>query len=181
VKRGDLLLAAAGSPVETTSDYLAVLRGAKPGEEATYSLEGKGGPREVSVKHLSTPVLLPRKDEAILYNKAIADLMQEAAVATDPGRKAYAWLNVAVALMELDQHEAAIHEALRRADLPDRAGISKGTVRFLAGVCYEKLGRANEARAAYEEAASSAAATLDSHDGPTLAASAKRRASHLGT
>jgi hypothetical protein len=121
------------------------------------------------------------KDPGILYNKAIADLMQQSAVAGDPIKKGYAYLNIGVALMHFRQWELALREGFRKANLPDAAGISKGTARYLSAMCYERLGMLKEAKAAYEEAAASASATLQSHDGPLLAPNAKRRSAVLSS
>jgi tetratricopeptide (TPR) repeat protein len=124
-------------------------------------------------------VLLPTKDPSLLYNKAIADLQQAAALEPPGVLRSYAWLNLGIALMHFGQYEAAVRDAFKKADLPDRPGISRGTVRYLVALCYEKLGLQKEAGTAYQEAATSSTATLVSHDGPALAPSAKRRSALL--
>jgi tetratricopeptide (TPR) repeat protein len=177
---GDLLVAVGSAPMTKTADLHALLRRSGPGEEARLTLETAGKPREVKIKYLATPLLLPMKDPEILYNKVIADLTSAAARAANPTERAYAWLNIGAALMHFGQWETAVREALRKADLPDAAGVSRGTVRYLTAICYEKLGLTKEAGAAYAEAAASAQATLESHDGPPLAPAARRRAALLG-
>jgi tetratricopeptide (TPR) repeat protein len=177
---GDFLTRAGVSPIASSADFDAAMMKASPGDEVALSLSGTGGIREVKVVLRSTPVLLPRRDESILFNKAIVDLRQEAARAGEERTAAgYAWLNVGMALMHFGRFEEAIREGFRKAELPDAAGISLGTARYLMGICYEKLGLHQEARSAYQQAAASATSTVGSHDGPTIAASARRRISVL--
>ncbi|MBI3449452.1 MAG: PEGA domain-containing protein [Acidobacteria bacterium] len=176
---GDVLTAVGGASMSKSSDLLPVLRKAAPGDELVLTVETSGRAHDVKVKCLATPVLLPMRDASILYNKAIVDLTQAAAAATDRSRAGFAWMNVGVALMHFARYDEAIRDAFKRADLADGAGISKGTIRYLTGICFERLGMPAEARAAYLEAAASPSATVESHDGPVLAPSAKRRAAAL--
>jgi len=179
VNAGDLIVTAGVTPIEKAADFLTVLKKSTAGEEVALSVESAGKTHEMRLRLLSTPVLLPFKSATILYNKAIADEVQAPALAPDAAQRSYAWLNVGVALMHLGQWETALREAFRKVDLPDAAGISRGTARYLEAICYEKLGLSNKARTAYAEASVSATATLGSHDGPALAPIAKRRASTL--
>jgi len=180
VVRGDLLVSAGGAPIQKVSDLAPVLRKATPGDDTVLTVESAGKVHDVKMKYLSTPILLSLKDPSILYNKAIADLSQVTASSSDRLKVAYAWMNIGVALMHFNKYEDAVREAFKKAELPEGAGLSKGTVRFLTAICYEKLGLRNEARAAYLEASASVTATLDSHDGSLLAPSAKRRALAIG-
>jgi tetratricopeptide (TPR) repeat protein len=181
VAAGDLLVSVGASPIQKAGDLLPILRRASAGDDAVLTVETAGKIHDVRIKYLSTPVLLAMKDPEILYNKAIADLRQAAATAGDASRRAYAWMNIGVALMHFGRYEEAIRDALRKADLPEGAGISKGTVRYLTALCYEKYGLPNDARAAYLEAAASATATVESHDGPLVAPSARRRAAAISS
>jgi tetratricopeptide (TPR) repeat protein len=180
VKAGELVVSMGGSPVQSSADFAAALRKASPGATSVLTVESEGKPREVELFFRATPVMLPARDETILYNKAIADLKQAAAMAGEGVEAGYAWLNLGVALMHFGQWEMAIRDGFRRAHLPDAAGISLGTVRYMTGLCYERLGLAEEASGAFQEAAASATSTLYTHDGPALAPSAKRRAAALG-
>jgi hypothetical protein len=177
VLKGDLLVSVSGSPIQKVADLAPVVKKAMPGDDAALAVETAGKAHEVKLKFLATPLLLPVKDTSLLYNKAIADLSQVAATSSDRLKVAYAWMNIGVALMHFGRYEDAVREAFRKSDLPDGAGLSRGTVRYLAAICYEKLGLQSDARAAYLEASASTTATLESHDGPLLAPSAKRRAS----
>ncbi len=180
VAAGDALASFAGSPLARSADFEGALRKMSPGETATVSAEGPGGSRRLEIVLRETPVMLPMRDGTILYNKAIADLRQAAALAGEDAVAAgYSWLNLGVALMHFDQWEAAIRDGFRNSRLPDGAGISMGTVRYLTGLCYERLGLKAEARSAFSEAASHATATWESHDGPAIAPGAKRRAAAL--
>lgn len=177
----DFLVSAGGAPISRAADFLGALAKSSPGSELVLSLKGAEASREVAVVLRSTPVLLAPRNDQILYNKAIVDLRQKAAMAGDDTTAAgYAWLNVGMALMHFERYEEAIRSGFRKADLPDAAGISLGTVRYLTGLCYERLGLRQEAVEAFREAAASPTSTLGSHDGPTIAASAKRRIAALG-
>jgi membrane-associated protease RseP (regulator of RpoE activity) len=178
---GDLLVTVGGAPIQKAADLNAIVSKSRPGDEAVAVVETAGRVHDVKLRYLSTPVVLPLKDPALLYNKAIADLSQTAATSADRVKAAYAWMNIGVALMHFGCYEAAIRDALKKADLPDAAGISKGTIRYLTAGCYEHLGLQNDARTAYLDASASPTATLGSHDGPTLAPSAKRRAAALSS
>jgi len=179
VLKGEVLVSVGGAPIQKVSDVGPVLRKATPGEDTTLTLEAAGKTREAKLKYLATPLLLQLRDPSLLYNKVIADLSQVAATSSDRLKGAYAWMNIGVALMHFGRYEDAVRDAFKRADLPDGAGVSKGTVRYLTAVCYEKLGLQSDARAAYLEASTSPTATLESHDGPLIAPSAKRRATAL--
>jgi hypothetical protein len=179
VQPGDAVVSVAAAPIGQVSDFHSLLDRARVGESAVFKLDSGGRLREARVKILQSPQLLPLKDPDLLYNKAIADLLQMNAAAENPADRAYGWLNVGVALMHFSQWEQALKDALRNADLPEGTGISRGTVRYLMGVCYEKLGMQREAGAAYQEASGMTSATLVSNDGPFLAASARRRADRL--
>ncbi len=181
IRPGDRIASVGGTPIRGAAEFLAAVRGAGPGDEAAYSLERAGGVEEVRVAYLSTPVLLRAAGESLLYNKAIADLRQLAAMASNPRARSYAWLNIGIALMQFGEWEKAIRDAFRAVDLPEGAGISRGTVQYLSGLCYEKLGLVEEARSAYELAAASPLATVGSHDGRTIASSAARRAAALSS
>jgi len=181
VVAGDLLVSVGTTPIQKASDLLPVLRKAAPGDDAVLTVESAGKVHDVKMKYLSTPVLLSMKDSAILYNKQIADIRQVAATASEASKRSFAWMNIGVAFMHFGRYEEAIREAFKRAELPEGAGISKGTVRYLVAICYEKLGLSNDARTAYLDASASATATLGSHDGPLLAPSARRRAAALGS
>lgn len=178
IRPGDRIVSVGGAPIRGTAKFLAAVREADPGDEVVYSLDRAGGAEEIRVRYLSTPVLLGA-DGALLYNKAIADLQQLAAMASNPPARSYAWLNIGIALMQFGEWEKAIRDAFRAVDLPEGAGISRGTVQYLSGLCYEKLELLDEARSAYESAAASPLATLGSHDGRQVASSAKRRAAAL--
>lgn len=181
IEAGDAVVSAASAPIGQVIDFLALVEKSRAGDSLVLTMESGGHSREVTVKLLASPKLLPGKDPDLLYNKAIADLLQANAATENAAERAYGWLNVGLALMHFSQWEMAMREALRNADLPDSRGISRGTIRYLVGLCYEKLGMEREAGAAYQEAASMTSATLVSNDGPLLAPSARRRANQLGS
>jgi len=81
--------------------------------------------------------------------------------------------------MREGQCQAALREGLNEVALPDGPGVSAGTVRYLEGVCLEKLNRPEDARRSFELAAGAAEATLWTNDGPPVAERAQRRLAGL--
>jgi len=181
VKPGDTLLTVADAPVAGTAGFLSIVRGAEPGDSLVLGIERDGVAKQVSIRCAATPVILPMSEDGILYNKAIADLSQQAALAPDPETKSYALLSKARAFMHFGLWDKAIRECLRNVVLPDGPGISRGTAAYLTALCYEKLKMSADARSSYEIAAASGEATLFSNDGPKVAPSARRRAAALAS
>ncbi|HXI04270.1 MAG TPA: PEGA domain-containing protein, partial [Candidatus Saccharimonadales bacterium] len=181
ITSGESLVSMGGADIRLASDFAAALSKASPGAPTTVKVQDEKGTHDVDVVMRTTPVMLPLEDPEILYNKAIADLRQQAALAAgDKVAEGYAWMNVGLALMHFGEMELAIRDGFHQAELPDGAGISLGTIRYLTGLCYERLGLKTEAKTAFDQAAASPASTTGTNDGPLVAPSAKLRASSLG-
>ena len=75
--------------------------------------------------------------------------------------------------MRVGQHAAALEE-LQAIKLPDGPGFSNASVQYLIGLCHDALGRAAEARQAWD-AASRAPRAILSEDGPLVSELAARR------
>jgi len=180
IEPGDAVVTVADAPIGSTADFLAAIGRARAGQPLSIGIERGGVPKQAEVKCGATPVVLPSKATGILYNKAITDLRQAAALAPDPESRSYVLLSMARAFMHFGLWETAVRECLRKVVLPEGPGISRGTAAYLTAICFEKLKLDADARSSYESAAESKDATLHTNDGPRVAPSARRRAAALG-
>ena len=90
-------------------------------------------------------------------------------------------LNQAMAFIHFGRYDLALQQSLAKARLPEGQGISRGTVEYLRGWCYEQLGPEYhpEAREAFEAAAAADGATLGTHMGPQVAPLAQQHLESL--
>jgi tetratricopeptide (TPR) repeat protein len=180
VQPGDVVLAVDARPVKGTADLLAAVAARKPGEKLILQVRGAAAgdaPRAVDVTLGETAREVPLHDAQLVYNKAMMDL--RSTVEGYPGTEAaaYAALNLALCAMHFSDYAGA-HEYLQkaRAELPARAGLSRGTAAYYMGLALEKLGYRPQAAEAYRVAAEAKDATLIDNDGPAVAPIAARRA-----
>ena len=96
----------------------------------------------------------------------------------DPERAAAATANLALLLSTFQQRQRAV-QAWRRADLPERPGIARGTAQYYLGRELQRLGREREAIRALRAAAESDATAFDD-GGPRVAPAARDRMADLG-
>jgi tetratricopeptide (TPR) repeat protein len=142
-------------------------------DRLAFSLKRDAATQGLSVTVESTPVLLPLNAPDRLYNKALCDYRQISKGADEPADRALALLNLGLAFMHFRAYDKALSEALSVVSLPAGGGISRGTVRYYQGLCYLKKDLVPEARTAFQEAAASTEATLESNDGPPVAGRAR--------
>jgi tetratricopeptide (TPR) repeat protein len=147
--------------------------GWKEKDRLAIALQRDSATQNLSLEVGSTPVLLPLYAPDRLYNKALCDYRQISRGADDPVDRALALVNLGLAFMHFRSYDKALSEALSVVSLPAGGGISRGTVRYYQGLCYLKKDLVPEARTAFQEAASSTEATLDSNDGPPVAGRAR--------
>jgi hypothetical protein len=141
-------------------------------------------PRQVNLDIGTTPVILRADAPGELRSRFVSEMSFVSRLEADSGRsggatRSAALLNLGVALMREGQCQAALREGLNEVALPDGPGVSAGTVRYLEGVCLEKLNRPEDARRSFELAAGAAEATLWTNDGPPVAERAQRRLAGL--
>ena len=171
VALGDRVLTLGEHPiVDVTSlvlalDDLAVLRS---GRDVSLRVRRADSEIEMPITLGATPVLIGANHPGVLYNKRLVDLDYMAAEETGTQRS-IVLLNRAMAFIHFGHFDLAVRDALGGVELPPGVGISAGTVDYVRGLCYERLGIDDRARAAFESAAVAAAATLESHDGPAVA------------
>ncbi len=150
---------------------------ARPGGvKATLVLavEDKAGARTVRVAPDESPTVIPLSDASLLYNRTLAEFRLRARAAADDGERGAALLNLGVAFMHFRAYDKADAEGFARAALPAVTGVSQGSLLYYRGLCALRRGNPGAARAAFEQAAGQAGATLDTGDGPSAAAAAAR-------
>ena len=170
---GDQVLSVNGKKVSEAKSLLVGTAGWKEKDRLAFAVRRDASTQNISLTVETTPVLIPLFSPDRLYNKALCDYRQFARGADDPFQRALAQVNLGLAFMHFQAYEKALSESFNVVTLPAGGGISRGTVRYYQGLCYLKKDLVPEARTAFQEAAASPEATLESNDGPPVAARAK--------
>jgi hypothetical protein len=149
-------------------------RGGGRTSPVVLTVHGAEGQRTVRLAPGESPVIIPLTDPDLLYNRALAEYRLRSRAAPDEAERGVAFLNIGIALMHFRAYDKALSQGFVRADLPDGSGISRGTVAYYTGLNALRRGDPGAARAALKDAARASASTLDSGDGPSAAAAARR-------
>jgi tetratricopeptide (TPR) repeat protein len=173
IRIGDQILSINGKAIRQARALSVSASGWKEKDRLAIALQRDSATQNLSLEVGSTPVLLPLYAPDRLYNKALCDYRQISRGADEPVDRALALVNLGLAFMHFRSYDKALSEALSVVSLPAGGGISRGTVRYYQGLCYLKKDLVPEARTAFQEAASSTEATLDSNDGPPVAGRAR--------
>jgi PEGA domain/PDZ domain len=179
IRIGDRIVTMDGTNVATVADLERALSAAD-GESVSMDLVSAAGEeRSVTVTVEESPWLIGPGSPDVLYNKRLVDLGYTAAA--HPSLRSHARLNQALAFLHFQRCDLALKGPLAVLDLPSGTGISRGTVDHLRGFCLERLGPEyhQEARIAFERAAASEGATLESALGPGVAPLAKQHLKKL--
>jgi hypothetical protein len=169
---GDALTHVNGEAVANEQDVRRLLEGLGPATTATLTLQSRAGAtRDVTVPVSREPRLVTLAADSGLANISLLDLRTRLSETTGLDATAIR-LNIAGALMRVGQHAAALEE-LQAIRLPDGPGFSNASVQYLIGLCHDALGRAAEARQAWD-AASRAPRAILSEDGPLVSELAAR-------
>ncbi|HYV20123.1 MAG TPA: PEGA domain-containing protein [Verrucomicrobiae bacterium] len=179
VRVGDRLTGVGSRKVTTTREALATLESesARAGgvrSAVVLALQSSEGARTTRITPAEAPALLSLTDPSLLYNRALAEYRLRTRAAADETARGVAALNTGLALMHFRAYDKALAEGLQRASLPPGSGISAGTVDYYRGLCAQRRGDADGARAAWQAASRAAGSTLESPDGPSAAAAASR-------
>ena len=179
VRMGDRLTGVGSRKVATTREALAALeaessRAGGVRSPVALALQSAEGARTTRITPADAPALLSLTDASILYNRALAEYRLRARAAGDESARGVAALNTGLALMHFRAYDKALAEGLQRATLPSGSGISAGTVDYYRGLCAQRRGDADGARAAWQAASRAAGSTLESPEGPSAAAAAAR-------
>jgi tetratricopeptide (TPR) repeat protein len=170
---GDQVISVNGKKVPEAKALLVGTAGWKEKDRLSFAVRRDATTQSIGLTVESTPVLIPLYSPDRLYNKALCDYRQLARGADDPFQRALAQVNLGLAFMHFQAYDKALSESFNVVNLPAGVGISRGTVRYYQGLCYLKKDLVPEARTAFQEAAASPEATLESNDGPPVAARAK--------
>ncbi len=140
------------SSVETVQegDIVASVNGKECADEASFykalvvpetklQLERAGASLEVVVKVEVTPVVMRQNLNSLSYNSAYLYFLSKIQFPGTDVQKAGAQLNLAMCNLRFRRFEQAF-DTLSMIQLPDRPGISAGTVLYLKGVCYKEIG-----------------------------------------
>jgi tetratricopeptide (TPR) repeat protein len=170
---GDQVLSVNAKKVSEAKTLQVGTAGWKEKDHLSIAIRRDAATQSLNLVVEATPVLIPMYAPDRLYNKALCDYRQLARGADEPLQRALAQVNLGLAFMHFRAYAKALSESFNVVALPARGGISRGTVRYYQGLCYLKKDLIPEARTAFQEAAASPEATLESNDGPPVAARAK--------
>jgi hypothetical protein len=174
---GDRIVTIGGREVSSADQVWQTLAAAKPGRavEAAWRT-ADGGEQSAEITASPTPLLIvgPESVERAMLRAAwsVVDAL------ADPEAEPTALANLALLFGAHGHPEMAV-ETWRRVHWPQRRGIGEGTRQYYLGRELERLGKEDEAIAAYRLAATSESTTF--HDeGPQVAPAARDRLADLG-
>jgi tetratricopeptide (TPR) repeat protein len=171
---GDVIVSAGGTPVASVHDLRAKLATLRTAGTIALGVKAGAATRQVSMPVALVPETLGlRTDPAVLDNTLLLDLRRALDSASTPVERSAIRLNLAIVEMHLQNWDAALTE-LGQAQFAGTSGVSAGTVAYLMAVCFDALGRAPEAEAAFTKAAAATGARL-SADGAFVAPLARAR------
>lgn len=179
IAAGDILTAVKGTKVGSGAALERALADTRPGDRVRVGIRDRAGAvREVELTVLAQPRLAAVHDRSIAWNKTAIDLRALLASLTDRLDVAAAQANLAVALMRMGNWTEA-KDLLAGVRLADDAGVGKGTILYLQGLCAEALSDHAAALSAFRAAAAVPGALL-TEDGPPIAPLAAEGEARLG-
>jgi hypothetical protein len=177
VAAGDVIVTANGKPIASAGEFGAAVDAAKAGDKLSIeSRDRAGAPKRADLGVDVVPRLIAMSDQSLLFNKLVVDFRFQLGAPATPLEESVERLNLAVALMRLGNWADAKNE-LDRVKLGDGAGVSNGTVEYLAGLCNEALGDFAGAQRAWQAAAQSQSGITE--DGPPVKELATRKLADL--
>ena len=165
---GDVIESVDGRKIEDGSAFEHAVASRKPGDKLQLQVKGIDGPtKTVTLAPATFSLVVSPYDETLTVNRLILDFRNKVVDAATPRDEAIARLNLAVLLIRAGNWSEAKTE-LDRVDLPDLQGggqaVSRGTVQYYLGLCFEALDRRAEAAKAFQAAAASPGALLTGDD-----------------
>ncbi len=135
IQKGDIVVSVNGKEcADETSFYKALVV-----PNTKLQLERAGAALEVTVKVKVTPVVMRQNLNSLSYNSAYLYFLSKIQFPGTDIQKAGAQLNLAMCNLRFRRFEQAF-DTLSMIQLPDRPGISAGTVLYLKGICYKEIG-----------------------------------------
>jgi len=168
IQVGKPVITLEGKPLPSVAALYQALQGAP----ATVALGQGGAP--VALPVLSEALEIPVDASNLCYPAVLAQLRLQFAGAKGD-EAALIRMNLGLGLMHFHRYDKAI-EQLRDARLGSVAGVSQGTLDYLTGLCFLRLGSAyqTEATQAFGQALKYPQATLLGPDGPPIAPLARQ-------
>jgi hypothetical protein len=168
IQTGRPLLQVQGTPVATSVDLRQIL----DRSQGSVTVSQDGPPITLAMEPEALEIPLGSPD--LCYPALLAQLrLQYAGAKGDEAQLIR--LNMALALTQLRKYDKAI-ELLRDAHLSSLQGVSQGTIDYLTGLCFLRLGSAyqSEAIQAFRQALKYPQATLLGPDGPLVSPLARQ-------
>ncbi|MCK5878182.1 MAG: hypothetical protein KAH24_00270 [Holophagae bacterium] len=135
VQQGDIVVSVNGKEcLDEISFYEALVA-----PETKLQLKRAGASLEISVKVEATPVVMRQNLSSLSYNSAYLYFLSKIQFPGTDVQKAGAQLNLAMCNLRFRRFEQAF-DTLSMIQLPDRPGVSAGTVLYLKGICYKEIG-----------------------------------------
>ncbi|TDI12904.1 MAG: PEGA domain-containing protein [Acidobacteria bacterium] len=186
VRVGDALVALNGNTLNSFAEWRRALQKLRSGDQPdkmpmTLTVRRDGADEQIHMDVSWAPEVLGPGRPDVLYNQQLVDLEYEAGGHSNDYSRGVVRLNQAMAFIHFGRYDLALQQSLAKARLPEGQGISRGTVEYLRGWCYEQLGPEYhpEAREAFAAAAAADGATLATHMGPQVAPLAEQHLESL--
>jgi hypothetical protein len=142
---GDQVASIDGRPVTTASAVNDIATTTAAGASAHLgAVSDSGVAKIVEAPIAREPMLVSADDQSLFVNELLISLECLAATTTDTDERQVANLNVGVLLMRIGQWRKA-ENLFEHVELPAGTGVSRGTVDYLRGLCYEQLGQPDKA------------------------------------
>ncbi|NOZ13621.1 MAG: hypothetical protein GXO69_08260 [Acidobacteria bacterium] len=135
VHPGDIILSVNGKECGDEMSFYGALKV----PETALQVERAGSAVDIRVKVEATPVVMRQNLNSLSYNSAYLYFLSKIQFPGTKARKAGAQLNLAMCSLRFRRFEEAF-DTLSMVQLPDRPGISAGTVLYLKGICYKEIG-----------------------------------------
>ena len=182
IQPGDTVTSAGGTAVTGAAQLLTVVNAHPEGKPLSVGLRDRAGAeKRVDVTPHRVPRLVELLDQTVLSNALAVHYASRVYSATTPLDEAAVRLNLAAALMRLEnwtdamlQLESVAKLASGNAMPPAVTDAVNGTVQYLMGACAEGLGDVPGAERAWGQAAQSAAVLLTDSGEPIKELSTRR-------
>jgi hypothetical protein len=182
IQPGDIVVGAGTAGVTAAAQLLAIVNAHPADEPLTLDVRDRmGAAKKISVTLQRVPRLVELLDQTVLSNALVVQYASRVYAASTPLDEAAVRLNLAAALMRVENWSdalrelAAVEKVVAGATLaPAVKDAISGTVLFLTGACSEALGDVASAERAWEQSARSAAALLTDSREPLGELSSRR-------
>ena len=155
VAPGDFVLRINDQAVSSAAGFLKIVAAAKDGDTLAVEMRDRSDAaktnKRAELKVSTRPAVIGQDDQTLIANRLIMEYRRRLAAARTGLEESVLHLNLGVALMKVESWDDAVEE-LKLVNLTATPGVSSGTVHYLLGRCYRRLGRLPEEAAAFEQA-----------------------------